>query len=117
MQYNLTIKTTKNYQSIEISATDIIPEDYEAVKMWLIDEAKLAINQLEPGENITQKINTSSTNTKERYKAQTVKNGKMATENQKKFIKTFNPNYDENLTFDEASAMIDDYFAKHPKRK
>lgn len=111
MKLNLTVKTTKNYQTIEISATDIETAKYTDTKMWLIKEAQQLIDVLVPGENITQKpqtrvydsVPTQQTN----YQPMQNSKGALASQKQINFLRSLGYNGDaSNLSVTEANDLI-----------
>ena len=102
MKLNLTIKATKNYQTVEISATDIEVAKYTDTKNWLIKEAQNAIEQFVPGDNYTQRQSQQVSRPRER----------MASEKQINYLKRLFPNQNidySNMTAREASSLIDQY--------
>lgn len=106
MKLNFTVKATKNYQTIEISATEIEISKYPETKMWMMREAQICIDQFVPGENVTQ-VTTSGT------PRRTVK---PASEKQLSYLRRItnnDPNIDfDNLTAREASDLLDLYSKK-----
>lgn len=101
MKLNLTIKATKNYQTVEISATDIEVSKYVETKQWLIKEAQNAINEFVPGENTTQRVNTHQP-------AQRVKPVAPISQKQIDYLMKLGYNGDVlSLTASEASNLID----------
>lgn len=112
MKLNLTVKTTKNYQTIELSAADIEVSKYPETKTWLIREAQVAINQLVPGENFSQKpsvvvyedkVETQTTD----YEPATQHKGAMASQKQINFLRALGYNGDTtNLSVSEANELI-----------
>ena len=111
MKLNLTVKTTKNYQTIEISATDIEVGKYPDVKHWLIKEAQTAIDELVPGENVTQKpqtrvydsVPTQQTN----YQPMQNSKGALASQKQINFLRSLGYTGDaSNMSVTEANDLI-----------
>lgn len=112
MKLNLTVKTTKNYQTIELGATDIEVSKYPEIKSWLIREAQAAINELVPGENYSQKpqtviyedtIPTQQTG----YQPATEHKGAVASQKQINFLRALGYNGDTtNLSVSEANDLI-----------
>lgn len=112
MKLNLTIKTTKNYQTVELSATDIEVSKYPETKDWLIREANIAINQLVPGENFSQKPQTvvyeDSVPTQiTDYKPATQPKGALASQKQINFLRSLGYQGDvSELSVSEANNLI-----------
>lgn len=107
MKLNLIIKTTKNYQTVELSATDIEVSKYPETKMWLIREAQFAINELVPGENVSQMATQVVPQAPAQPKAVP------ASPKQINLLHTLGyTGPTDNLTVVEASTLIDDYFKK-----
>ena len=113
MKLNLTVKTTKNYQTIELGATDIEVSKYPETKMWLIREAQFAINELVPGENYSQKpvqtviyedqVATQITD----YEPASQHKGAMASQKQINFLRALGYTGDTtNLSVSEANDLI-----------
>ena len=106
MNLSLTIKTTKNYQTVELTANNIEIGKYPETKMWLIREAQFAINELVPGENVTQ-----TTQVIPQIPAQP--KAVPASPKQINLLHTLGyTGSTDNLTVVEASTLIDDYFKK-----
>ena len=118
MKLNLTVKTTKNYQTIELSATDIEVSKYPETKAWLIREAQSAINQLVPGENFSQKpsvvvyeesVPTQITD----YEPATQHKGALASQKQINFLRALGYTGDTtNLSVSEANELIKQHKTK-----
>ena len=72
---NLTIRLTKNYQTVEIGATDIDPVKYYDTEDWLLKNAQVCLNRIVPEEG----------EVKEQYQSnyREVQNPKGATASQK----------------------------------
>ena len=105
MKLNLTVKTTKNYQTIELSATDIEVGKYPETKAWLIKEAQNAINQLVPGENITQMPSVQTTKTN--YQPMSQPKGALASQKQINFLRSLGYTGPvDNLSVTEANDLI-----------
>ena len=119
MKLNLTVKTTKNYQTIELGATDIEVSKYPETKAWLIREAQTAINQLVPGENFSQKpvqtvvyedqVATQITD----YEPATQHKGALASQKQINFLRALGYTGDTtNLSVSEANDLIKQHKTK-----
>lgn len=112
MKLNLTVKTTKNYQTIELSATDIEVSKYPQTKDWLIREAQNAINQLVPGENFSQKPQTvvyedAVPTQKTDYQPGTQPKGALASQKQINFLRSLGYRDEvEGLSVSEANDLI-----------
>ena len=46
---NLTIKLSRNYQTVELGATDIDPAKYYDTENWIIKNAHQCLDQIAPG--------------------------------------------------------------------
>ena len=104
MKLNLTVKTTKNYQTIELGATDIEIAKYKDTSDWLIKESKNLINKLVPDEGA---IYQSS------YQPATNLGGQLASQKQINYCRALGYDGDCNgLTITEVDKIIKELKAK-----
>ena len=113
MKLNLTIKATKNYQTVELTAENMDLTNFDSDRNWLIMKAQEALEIMVPGENYSQKpaqivTYTDSVPTqKTEYQAATQPKGAPASQKQINFLRSLGYQDDvTDLSVTEANNLI-----------